>query len=43
MALEAVEINPMPQSEDDDIEMIDDLDAISSTEVMLGCGEDNPY
>jgi hypothetical protein len=39
----AVEIQPRPQVEGDEIEVVDDLDEISSTEAMMGCGEDNPY
>jgi hypothetical protein len=26
-----------------EIVIIDDVDQLSSTEVMLGCGDDNPY
>ncbi|MEV0776331.1 hypothetical protein [Streptomyces sp. NPDC050428] len=36
-----VEINS--QAADDEIEVIDDLDALAGTDVMLGCGEDNPF
>lgn len=28
---------------DDEISYIADVDSLSSTEVMLGCGNDNPY
>jgi hypothetical protein len=28
---------------DDEIVVIGDVDQLSSTEVMLGCGDDNPY
>lgn len=42
MTLVAVEITPDTQAEEE-IEFVDDLDAISGTEVMLGCGNDNPY
>jgi hypothetical protein len=28
---------------DDGITLVDDVDVLSSTEVMLGCGDDNPY
>lgn len=31
------------KAEDDEIEVVEDLDAISSTDVMLGCGNDNPF
>ncbi|WP_328403959.1 hypothetical protein OHS70_34135 [Streptomyces sp. NBC_00390] len=31
------------KAEDDAIEVVEDLDAISSTDVMLGCGNDNPF
>lgn len=27
----------------DDIEIVPDVDSIASTEVMLGCGDSNPY
>jgi hypothetical protein len=30
-------------ADDDEIVVIDDVDQLSSTEVMLGCGDDNPY
>ncbi|MFD9422718.1 MULTISPECIES: hypothetical protein [unclassified Streptomyces] len=43
MSLVAVEISPRPQAEEEEIEFVDDLDAIAATEVMLGCGNDNPY
>ncbi|WP_455354399.1 hypothetical protein [Streptomyces sp. SYSU K217416] len=43
MTATAVEITVKSQVEDEEIEVIDDLDAISSTEVMLGCGNDNPF
>jgi hypothetical protein len=43
-------MNPVPVtiaavalSEDKDIAFIDDVDAIAGAEVMLGCGDDNPY
>lgn len=29
--------------EGEDIAFIDDVDALGSAEVMLGCGDDNPY
>jgi hypothetical protein len=32
---------PRPDSED--ISFIDDIDTLASAEVMLGCGDDNPY
>lgn len=31
------------QTEDDEIVVVEDLDALSSTDVMLGCGNDNPF
>ena len=40
---------PLPPEADerhdnsDEIEVLDNLDAIASTEAMLGCGDDNPY
>nr|WSZ97293.1 hypothetical protein OH820_17955 [Streptomyces sp. NBC_00857] len=45
MSLVAVEIVSRPQAEgtEEEIEFVDDLDVVSSTEVMLGCGDDNPY
>ncbi|MEW2634676.1 hypothetical protein AB0903_24295 [Streptomyces sp. NPDC048389] len=36
-----VEINT--QATDDEIEVVEDLDAIAGTDVMLGCGNDNPF
>ncbi|WP_405676188.1 hypothetical protein OG292_15600 [Streptomyces sp. NBC_01511] len=36
-----VEINP--QAADDEIEVVEDLDALAGTDVMLGCGNDNPF
>lgn len=27
----------------DEISYVADIDSLSSTEVMLGCGDDNPY
>ena len=30
-------------SADDEISYVTDIDSLSSTEVMLGCGDDNPY
>ena len=30
-------------AEGKDIAFIDDVDALTSAEVMLGCGDDNPY
>lgn len=38
-----VEIAITPSAEDVDISFIDDVDSLGSTEVMLGCGNDNPY
>ena len=45
MAPVAVEIMATPGGvvEDDDIQVVGDVDSLSSTEVMLGCGNDNPY
>lgn len=31
------------QPQADEIEILDDLDDIAGTHVMLGCGDDNPY
>jgi hypothetical protein len=31
------------RAEDDDISLIEDIDALASAGVMLGCGDDNPY
>jgi len=39
----SVEIAITPSAEDADISFIDDVDSLGSTEVMLGCGNDNPY
>jgi hypothetical protein len=40
----AVEITAPPRTEtSDEIQFLADVDALSSTEVMLGCGNDNPY
>lgn len=30
-------------ADDDEITFVADVDDLSSTEVMLGCGDDNPY
>ncbi|GAB2825958.1 hypothetical protein GCM10027091_65970 [Streptomyces daliensis] len=38
-----VEIQPCRPSDEDEIEIVPDLDVLVSTEVMLSCGEDNPY
>ncbi len=38
-----VVIEPAPKTEDEEITFLDDVDELSSTEVMLGCGNDNPY
>lgn len=38
-----VAILAAPEAEDEEITFLDDVDDISSTEVMLGCGNDNPY
>ncbi|WP_279617181.1 hypothetical protein [Streptomyces regalis] len=43
MAPVAVKIATTSKVEEDEIEFVDDLDAVSGTEVMLGCGNDNPY
>lgn len=45
MAPVPVEIMPMPgvDTESEEITFLDDVDDLSSTEVMLGCGNDNPY
>ena len=39
----AVQIAPPRGVARDEIELVADVDALSSTEVMLGCGNDNPY
>ena len=31
------------RSKEEEISFLDDVDDLSSTEVMLGCGNDNPY
>ncbi|HZF90453.1 hypothetical protein [Streptomyces sp.] len=38
----AVTITNRPDVEDE-IEFVEDLDALAGNEVMRGCGEDNPY
>jgi hypothetical protein len=38
-----VQITATPSAGDEDITFVDDVDSLSSTEVMLGCGNDNPY
>jgi hypothetical protein len=39
-----VEITTPPRTDpSDEIEFIADVDDLSSTTVMLGCGNDNPY
>jgi hypothetical protein len=39
-----VQIMEAPRSGDsDEISFVTDVDDLSSTEVMLGCGNDNPY
>ena len=38
-----VQITATTSSADEDITFVDDVDSLSSTEVMLGCGNDNPY
>lgn len=38
-----VEIAITPSTEDADVSFVDDVDSLGSTEVMLGCGNDNPY
>ncbi|MFG3404113.1 hypothetical protein [Streptomyces sp. NPDC048142] len=39
----AVEITTPSQATDDEFEIVENLDEVSSTDVMLGCGEDNPF
>lgn len=29
--------------EAEEVEFLDDIDAVASTAAMLGCGDDNPY
>jgi len=45
MTVTAVEISPAPRAGagNEEIAFLDDVDALSGTEVMLGCGNDNPY
>lgn len=31
------------RAKDDDIAFIDDVDAIAGTDIMFGCGNDNPF
>jgi hypothetical protein len=38
-----VDLMTRPGAEDEDITFVDDVDSLSGTEVMLGCGNDNPY
>ena len=38
-----VMITTAPPAQDEEISFIDDIDALASAEVMLGCGDDNPY
>jgi hypothetical protein len=38
-----VMITPAPLAEGEDIAFIEDVDALGGAEVMLGCGDDNPY
>jgi hypothetical protein len=38
-----VEIAATPATGGEEVAFIDDVDRISSAEVMLGCGDDNPY
>jgi hypothetical protein len=38
-----VAIQATPKADDEEITFLDDVDDLSSTEVMLGCGNDNPY
>ena len=38
-----VMITSTPPAEGDDISFIDNVDTLGSAEVMLGCGDDNPY
>jgi hypothetical protein len=32
-----------PPRDDANVSIIDDIDALGSSEAMLGCGNDNPY
>jgi hypothetical protein len=38
-----VMITITPRAHDEDISLIDDIDALASAAAMLGCGDDNPY
>lgn len=42
MAPVMVEIATRPP-EAEEIEFVEDMDPIAASEVMLGCGDDNPY
>ncbi|MDW4917717.1 hypothetical protein ACFYZ6_34890 [Streptomyces rubiginosohelvolus] len=40
----AVEIaTPSRPSDEEEFEVVEDMDKVASTEIMLGCGEDNPF
>jgi len=43
MSAVPVVIEATPTAEDEEIAFLDDVDELSSPEVMLGCGNDNPY
>lgn len=43
MAPVPVMIDTAPRAEDDGITFIDDVDALAGTDVMFGCGDDNPF
>jgi hypothetical protein len=38
-----VTITIAPRAMDEDISLIDDVDALASAAAMLGCSDDNPY
>lgn len=38
-----VEITLRSNAEEEEIAILDNVDDISSTDAMLGCGDDNPY
>jgi hypothetical protein len=44
MSFVPVQIMEAPGTDDDnEISYVADVDSLSSTEAMLGCGNDNPY
>ncbi|MGH3899613.1 MAG: hypothetical protein ACRDTA_15500 [Pseudonocardiaceae bacterium] len=44
MALIVVELDPPhPADHEDEVVIIDDLDALTDAAIVMGCGDDNPY